>query len=114
MVGACLVGVVGDCLCEDGLVVECVYGESSLTAVCLKNNPKKTNYGLIKTAPFCEKTSVRCPTKNIDRNPHDTNLRHNYHTSRKAYKKSKHLNSQIEDLNVTKYKERKTVLHKRT
>ena len=37
-----------------------------------------------------------------------------YHTSREAYKKSKHLNSQIEDLNVTKYKERKTVLHKRT
>ena len=62
-------------------MVECVYGESSLTAVCLKKKPKKTNYGLIKTAPFCEKTSVRCPTKNIDRNPHDTNLRHNYHTS---------------------------------
>ena len=38
------------------------------------------------------------------RNPYDANLRHDYHTTRKAFKKLikskklKHLNSQIEDL----------------
>ena len=56
MIGAGLVGVVGgDCMCEDGVVVECVDGESSLKVVCLKKRPKKNKLGFDKDCALLRK-----------------------------------------------------------
>ena len=75
----------------------------SLKVPCLKKKPKKHKLWFDKDCALLRKNLSTLSNKK-HRNPHDTNLRHNYHTSRKAYKKlikckkSKHLNSQIEDL----------------
>ena len=75
----------------------------SLKVACPKKKPRKHKLWFDKDCALLRKNLNMLSNKK-HRNPHDTNLRHDYHTTRKAFKKlikckkSKHLNSQIEDL----------------
>ena len=75
----------------------------SLKVACPKKKPRRHKLWFDKDCAVPRKNLNMLSNKKHG-NPYDANLRHDYHTTRKAFKKvikckkSKHLNSQIEDL----------------
>jgi len=75
----------------------------SLKVACPKKKPRKHKLWFDKDCALLRK-NLNLLSNRKHRNPYDANLRHDYHTTRKAFKKLfkgkklNHLNSQIEDL----------------
>ena len=80
--------------------LECV---RSLWSACPKKTSKKHKVSFDKDCALLRK-NLRILSNKKQKNPYDTNLRHNYHNVRKNFKKlvknkkAKLLNSQVEDL----------------
>jgi len=75
----------------------------SLKVACPKKKPRKHKLWFDKDCALLRK-NLNLLSNKKHRNPYDANLRHDYHTTRKAFKKLikgkklNHLNSQIEEL----------------